>query len=153
MNRRIVLAAVSFLTVLTLGAQPAFAQAHAGVRAGVSVDPDQFFFGGHVETSPIASHVTFRPNAEIGIGDHVTLIALNFEGAYWFQNKRSSPWALYAGGGPAVNIYKVEGFGSDAAAGFNFLVGAQKSTGLFTEFKIGVGDSPTLKFTVGYSFK
>ena len=34
-------------------ARPASAQARAGVRVGASVNPDQFYFGGHVETPPI----------------------------------------------------------------------------------------------------
>ena len=38
--------------LLTTAAVPAFAQAHAGIRAGVSGSPDQFFFGGHIESRP-----------------------------------------------------------------------------------------------------
>ena len=53
-----------------------------GVRAGASADPDQFYAGGHFETSELAEHLRFRPNVEVGVGDHVTLVALNFEFTY-----------------------------------------------------------------------
>src|SRR5215204_4678957 len=91
------------MAVWCICAAPAVAQPHAGIRAGVSADPDQFFFGGHVETRPLIERLTFRPNAEIGIGDNATLVALNVEFAYWLTRNR--PWSVYVGAGPAVNIY------------------------------------------------
>ena len=50
-------------------AVPAYSQtqAQAGVRAGVSVDPDQFYFGGHIETTPLVDRLRFRPNVEVGV--------------------------------------------------------------------------------------
>jgi len=136
---------------VVLLASPAFAQAHAGVRAGVSSDPDQFFFGGHIETKPLIPKVTFRPNAEIGVGDNVTTIALNFEFVYSIPIERQ-PWRVYLGGGPAMNIYNFDG-DSDIRGGFNFVVGVQHDKGLFGEIKVGAIDSPSFKFAVGYAFK
>jgi hypothetical protein len=139
-------------------AAPAAAQIRPGVRAGVSGDPDQFFFGGHVETQPIIENLTFRPNVEIGLGDNVTLVALNIEFAYWIPI-RNSPWSLYAGGGPAANIYAFDepltgrADDSEIRGGFNILVGVQHQRGLFTELKVGAIDSPDIKFTVGYAFR
>jgi hypothetical protein len=134
--------------------QLAWAQAHAGLRAGVSGDPDQFYFGGHVETSPVAEHLTFRPNIEIGVGDNATLVSANFEFAYWLQMRKTHPWQVYVGAGPAMNFYSIHnGGGSDVRGGLNFLIGAQHRDGLFTEFKVGAIDSPSVKFTVGYAFK
>jgi hypothetical protein len=134
---------------------PAFAQAHAGVRVGVSADPDQFFFGGHVETRPLIEHLSFRPNVELGFGDDVTVIGLNFEFAYSIPMNRQ-PWRVYLGAGPAANIVSGSGRrddGDDVVPGFNILVGIQHTRGLFAELKIGAIDSPELKFTVGYAFK
>jgi len=150
------------LPVFLLGvllASPAFAQAHAGVRAGVSGDPTQFFFGGHIETSPLLEHFTFRPNAEIGVGDGTTLVAFNFEFAYQIPVK-GQPWHAYIGGGPALVIASgpapvnhSNGDNSSVGGGFNFLVGLQHKKGLFAEFKVGAIDSPSVKFAVGYAFK
>lgn len=121
-----------------------------GVQAGVSVDPDQFYFGGHIETSPLVERVRFRPNVDIGIGEDLTLVAFNFDFTYAFTSNR--PWNLYAGGGPAINWFDFDS-GSETEAGFNFLVGAKARNGLFFEMKIGVMDSPNLKFGVGYTFR
>jgi hypothetical protein len=136
-------------------AQPAAAQdLQYGVRAGVSVDPDQFYFGGHVQTEPLIDRLHFRPNVEIGVGDHTTLIGFNVEFAYFFRTR--SPWQMYAGGGPALNVIHVDLDSDDdtrSEAGLNVLVGVQHSKGLFFEFKVGAFDSPEFKFGVGYSWK
>jgi hypothetical protein len=158
MTRRLrpIFPVLSFLTLVVLLPLPVFAQAHAGVRVGVSADPDQFFFGGHIETRPIIDHLTFRPNVEIGVGDDVTLIGLNFEFAYWIPIQ-NQPWRLYLGGGPAANIVSRDSNGrgddDDVGGGFNILVGVQHTQKLFFELKVGLIDSPELKFTVGYVFK
>jgi hypothetical protein len=144
-----VLTAVAFAAALCLFASPAVAQ-DPGVRVGVSSDPDQFYFGGHLETAPLAERLRFRPNAEIGIGDDVTLVAFNFEFAYAFPSTR--PWNLYVGAGPALNLFDTNR-GSDARGGFNILVGAAHREGLFVEFKVGTIDSPDLKLGVGYAFR
>ncbi len=122
----------------------------AGVRAGVSVDPDQFYFGGHYETAPLVDRLRFRPNVEVGLGDDVTLVGLNVEFAYYFPTK--TPWQFYAGGGPALNIIDVND-NTDTEAGFNLIAGAQSREGLFVEFKIGLDSSPELKFGVGFTWR
>jgi hypothetical protein len=135
-------------------ANPAEAQQVApGAQAGVSLDPDQFYFGGHIETSPLIDRLRFRPSVDIGIGDGTT-VAGNFEFTYTRGGSRAGrPWSLYVGGGPAINWYNPDNGDSDAQAGFNFLVGAVNRAGLFFEMKVGVEGSPDLKFGVGYTFR
>jgi hypothetical protein len=145
MMKRLVVAA-SF--VLSLAA-PAAAQMSTGIRAGASVDPDQFYFGGHVETRELADNVTFRPNIEVGIGDDVTLVAFNFELAYKFQT--NSRWRPYVAAGPALNVYDSSD-DTDARGGFNIAIGAEHGGGLFGEVKFGLIDSPDFKFGVGFRF-
>jgi hypothetical protein len=134
------------------------AQAHVGVRAGVSGDPGQFVFGGHIETKPILTQMTFRPNIEVGVGDAGTLAAFNIEFAYWIPLDRK-PWRVYLGGGPALVIRSFRGDnpgdtgGSDAGGGLNFMAGIQHSKGLFGEVKVGLIDSPSVKVMVGYAFR
>jgi hypothetical protein len=129
------------------------ASAHAqsvGARAGVSVDPDQFYFGGHVETAPLIDRLRFRPNIEIGVGDDRTLVAFNFEFAYHFPSQGT--WNVYAGAGPALNLLRFRGE-TDAGGGLNLLMGVQHNRGLFAEFKVGTVDSPRVKFAVGYAVR
>jgi hypothetical protein len=139
------LGALFFLTV------PAAAQ-DAGIRGGLSVDPDQFYFGGHIETSPLIDRIHFRPNVEVGFGDDITLIGANMEFVYKFPNRRD--WGLYAGGGPALNVYMFDDVDdSETDAGLNLLFGVENSRGLFFEFKMGLIDSPDFKFGVGWTFR
>jgi hypothetical protein len=134
-----------------IAANPAEAQQMApGVQAGVSLDPDQFYFGGHIETSPLIERLRFRPSVDVGIGD-VTTVSGNFEFTYTFPGGR--PWNLYVGGGPTINWYDFDNGGSDTEAGFNCLGGVIYRAGLFFEVKVGVEGSPNMKFGVGYTFR
>lgn len=138
-----------------MAAAPAFAQSGGGgIRGGVSGDPDQFYFGAHLDTGPLVERLTFRPNVEIGLGDDLTTVAANFEFVYWFPLRRS-PWSIYAGAGPSLNVYRWDrgrDDETDTEPGFNVLLGIQHSRGLFTEFKLGLIDSPEIKFGLGFSF-
>jgi len=137
--------------VLLLAPGAAHAQGGFGLRTGVSVDPDQFFVGAHVDAGPLAGRLWFRPNLELGFGDNLTLLAVNAELAYWFRSQGA--WRAYAGGGPALNVYDSEGgSGSHTEAGLNFMLGVAHRGGFFVEAKLGVFDSPDLKLGFGYSF-
>jgi hypothetical protein len=137
------------VVLLSTGAGPASAQG-IGVRAGASGDPDQFYAGFHYETNELMDRLRFRPNIEIGVGDDVTLVALNIEFAYRFPLNKTQ-WSAYLGAGPALNIYRANN-DSELQGGFNILVGLAHRRGLFTELKVGLGDSPGVKFGVGYNF-
>lgn len=130
-------------------AAPAAAQTTAGLRAGASVDPDQFYFGGHIETPPLVDRLRFRPNVEVGIGSDVTTLAFNFELAYKFATGQA--WQPYIAGGPALIVYDGD---SDTSShgGFNIALGIEHSRGLFGEIKIGTIDSPDFKIGMGFRF-
>jgi hypothetical protein len=150
------LVAGAILFACVLFPAPAAAQAGgAGLRAGVSADPDQFVFGGHFDTGRLAGDLSFRPNLEVGVGDNLTTVTGNFEFVWWIP-LRGSAASVYAGGGPAINFYRWDDgddSDTDTEPGFNLLVGLGHRSGLFGEFKIGLIDSPELKFTVGYSWR
>ena len=132
------------------GAASAAAQT-AGVRAGVSGSPDQFYFGLHYETEPLIEEVRFKPNFEVGVGDNQTLVAINLEfvGKFPIQHE---PWSLYFGAGPALVVDKISGGDTDTGGGFNILLGIEHNKGLFTELKVGFVKSPSVKFGIGYIF-
>jgi hypothetical protein len=152
-------AATLVLGVVLADPVPASAQGGIGVRAGVSADPEQFYVGLHYESGPLFDRLRFRPNAEAGFGDDLTLVALNAEFAYWLPVK-SAQWGVYVGGGPAMNVYifdhGVPGHGeddTDVEPGLNVLGGVQHRKGFFAEIKIGAIDSPQFKFAVGYAWR
>lgn len=164
LNRRVATRALAIVAIaafaLLFGATaPALAQQPGfGVRAGVSADPDQFYFGAHYDTGPLFERLSFRPNVEVGVGNDQTTVAGNFEFVYWWPIRRH-PWNIYAGGGPAVVFYDHgnpnhdEHGNSDVDPGFNILVGVAHHRGFFTEIKIGLIDSPEFKFGVGWAWK
>ncbi len=141
---------------LLAGSSPLLAQGGTGLRMGVSIDPDQIYFGGHFEAGPVMESLWVRPNLEVGIGDGITSIGLNFELAYWIPLESRS-WKTYIGAGPALNIYIVDtgvvGRDSNIEPGFNILMALAHRDGLFTELKLGALDSPDLKFGIGFTWR
>ena len=130
-------------------ASPALAQG-PGVRAGVSVDPDQFYVGGHFETEEIIDQLYLRPNLEVGFGDDVTTLALNIEAIYKIPLKNRRGTSFYAGGGPAIVVYDRDR-GSDTEGGLNLLAGLEFGS-FFFEVKGGLFDAPNMKVGIGYTF-
>ena len=134
-----------------------YAQGGVGFRGGASVDPDQFYFGGHLEVGPVVEQLWFRPNVEVGIGNDRTLVGINGELTYWFPLARRE-WDLYVGGGPAVNVIRfdedrVRGGDTEVEGGFNILLGLVHHGGFFGELKVGALNSPEVKLGVGYTFR
>jgi hypothetical protein len=151
MNRSTVIRFLSAFVFVAAFATTASAQQGPGARAGISVNPDQFYIGGHYDTGEIIDRLHLRPNVEIGFGDDVTTVAFNIEALYMTPLPRSR-WTFYAGGGPGVNVYDFDN-GSDTKAGVNVLAGLQHDNGLFFEVKGGLFDSPDLKVGVGYTWR
>ncbi len=152
------LAAALLLLAPAAGAEPDW-----GLRGGLTIDPDQVHVGAHVNAGEIFNDGYFRPNVEIGFGDHGTLIALNPELVYRFDRPSRSRWGFYIGGGLGINIYDWDDGprdyrdDTDTELGLNLLGGMsrmRRSGGdVFLELKLGVADSPEAKFTVGLSFE
>ena len=136
-----------------------------GPRVGLTVGPDQIHFGAHVDFGNFARHVRFQPNLELGLGDHVTLVAINLEAAYRFQS-RWDVWTPYLGGGLGLNFGDDDGGhgwrgrwwhdNSNTDIGLNILGGVEKGLRsgdrFFAEAKLGFAGSPNLKLTFGWTF-
>lgn len=129
-----------------------------GPRVGLSLNPDQFHFGAHMDFGNFARHVRFQPNVELGLGDHTKLIAVNAEAAYRFSSAWDV-WTPYLGGGVGANIKSVDFAGhttSHTDLGVNALGGVEKGLAngdrFFIEGKFSLNDSPDAKITVGWTF-
>lgn len=144
MSAVIVLAIVMLSLASTVRAQD------VGVRAGLSSEPDQFYFGAHLYTRPVLDRLRFRPNVEVGLGNDLTVTTANLEFVYPFPFTRS-PWRLLTGAGPALVVASHNGI-HHTGGGFNVLLGLEHRDGFFVEMKIGAADSPDLKFGVGYTW-
>lgn len=132
-----------------------------GPRAGFSSDPDQIFFGAHLDYGDIVPGLGFRPNATIGFGNDVTIVSINpdiayrllVEGAGWF----------YFGGLLAFQYmnYDVpdryddkDVDDSDTELGLHILGGLElQSKPVLLELNIGLDEAPDLKAAIGYTFR
>lgn len=134
-----------------------------GPRAGFTIDPDQFTFGGQFETSPFVPALSFVPSVEVGVGDDWTVVALNADFHYHFAIS-GSIWGPYVGGGLGVNVmhfdyetpwFRVEG--DDTEVGANLILGVTVPTRtgsrFFTEARFGLGDIPETKLMAGWNFR
>ena len=131
-----------------------------GPRVGITMDPDQFHFGAHVDFGNFAEHVRFQPNVEVGIGDDLLLVALNAEAAYRFAS-RWDVWTPYLGGGFGLIFVSLDNApegvdNSDTEFGVSVLGGIEKGLAnghrFFLEGKIGLADAPDFKATAGWTF-
>ncbi len=127
-----------------------------GPRVGLTIDPDQVHFGAHLDFGNFARRVRFQPNIEVGVGNDLTVVALNAEASYRFRDKWDV-WTPYLGGGVGANIMSRDGRGdSDTDVGLNALGGIERGLSdgdrFFTEVKLGLVDSPDVKLTVGWTF-
>ena len=122
-----------------------------GFQGGVTVDPEQAFFGTHFETGELFPNFRFRPGIDGGFGSDFTLAAINVEFLYHIA-VWAIGWSVYQGGGPAVVFLRLNDDTSMHAGSF-FTFGFAHENGFFTDFRIGNGNAPTLKFVVGYTFR
>lgn len=164
------LTVVPALVVLLLpaSAAPALAQGTQGirfdgwgVRFGLSADPDQAYGGVHFDLGEFAKDVRFRPTAELGFGDDVTLFQALAEVHYIFS--KVQVWKPYVGGGLGLAFADVDdddnGRDDDSDTEFSLAgVGGvetrlKSGNGFLLELKIGFGDNdPDAKFGVGWTF-
>jgi hypothetical protein len=151
MNKMMRTTILALTAMICVASGSAMAQAGFGIRAGVTAGPNQFHFGPHYVSDPFLGNLTFRPNLEIGVGDHTTTLAANVEFAYGFPISNSDV-SVYVGAGPALNAYW-HNSDTNSGGGLNLLVGVEHKKGLFGEIKVGAFDSPDFKFTVGYTFR
>jgi hypothetical protein len=121
-----------------------------GFQGGVTVDPEQAFIGTHFETGEIFRGLRFRPGIDGGFGGDYSTASINIEFLYHIEVGRS--WSLYQGGGPAV-MFRRQNDNRSTHAGTFITFGFAHENGFFTDFKLGTGAAPTLKFGVGYTVR
>ena len=144
--KRVVIAAIA----LAMLATPVLAGGF-GIRGGLSIDPDQVYFGGHYNVNDVADNLRIVPNVELGLGSDLTLWCLNGDVLYDFGN---SPWSV--GGELGLNIWKFDGWSSTSKLGLsavgNYRISLNSGDFLILEAKINLTSSPNWKFGVGYNF-
>jgi hypothetical protein len=146
------------LVVLALGVPPALANTSGGIRAGLSVNPDQFLFGGQLNFDPIGKNVYIVPSAELGLGDDLTTLSFNGDVQYRFHVSQGSSVRPYAGGGLSIWWFDPDGpGGSDTNVGVDVLggifFGEANGNPMFVDVKLDLTDElPDWKFVFGINF-
>lgn len=129
-----------------------------GPRVGLTINPDQVHFGGHIDFGDLAGNLMMLPNLEVGIGDNLTTIAPSFELDYRFRSDWGA-WTPYLGGGMGPVFYSAKHGGeSSSKLGIYLQFGIGKGSSgsesghFFLEGKLGLADAPDGKVTVGWTF-
>jgi len=126
-----------------------------GPRLGVSINPDQFHFGAHLDFGNFTQHVRFQPNIEVGVGDDLTLVTINAEAAYRFMS-RWDVWSPYLGGGFGANVKNYDNDDTETDVGVNLLGGIERGLShgdrFFIEAKFSLNDVPDAKVAIGWTF-
>jgi opacity protein-like surface antigen len=128
-----------------------------GIRGGLTVDPDQGHIGMHVNAGNFAPRVRFQPSFEIGFGSNRVVGMINIDAFYDFD---ASGWSPYLGGGLGVGIISRDRGRNDGdddvnvEAGVNLVGGFEwgEANKYLLEARVGIGDIPDFKLTVGLSF-
>jgi hypothetical protein len=144
---------LAFAVAILGGTSAARAQG-IGFEGGATITPNQGFIGTHFETGELMPGLRFRPGIDGGFGSGVSLASINIEFLYRITLK--SGWTLYQGGGPAIILLRqTSGSVHDTSvhAGSFITFGFAHDDGFFTEFKLGGGSSPDLRFGVGYTVR
>lgn len=160
--KRSVLASLLLLLVLAPAtALAARAQRSLGPEIGFSSDPSQVVFGAHLCFGGGASHLDFVPGVDVGLGDNVTLTALNGDFHYRFKVSGAT-WQPYAGAG--VSLYSAsyngpfgDAFGgSSTFGGGNLIVGADiptdRGSSFSVEARLALGDGPSFRLMGAWNF-
>ena len=154
---------IAVLTIGLLCSLTAFANARTpgfhgiGPRVGLTLNPDQVHFGGHIDFGDLAENLMMLPNVEIGFGDNFTTVAPSFELDYRFRSDWGA-WTPYLGGGVGPVFYSHEHGNSSSELGVYLQFGIGKGSSgsqsghFFIEGKLGLADAPDFKATVGWTF-
>lgn len=152
------------LLAVALLFMPAAAQAQAdigvrrvGIRGGLTVDPDQGHIGLHVNAGNFAPRVRFQPSFEIGFGSDRVVGMINIDAFYNFDQ---GGWSPYLGGGLGIGIISRDRGRNDGdddvnvEAGVNLVGGFEwgEANKYLLEARVGIGDIPDFKLTIGLSF-
>jgi hypothetical protein len=145
-------------------ADPGAHETRLAARFGATIDPDQFHLGLHVRLAELAPRFQIRPSLEIGFGSGQSTLLANIDGLYAVHGTRTT--LILVGGGVGMGTRWGDEIDSGGIYGAS-LVGALEwgaravphvsgargsQLRYLLELRIGLGDLPGLKATVGLQF-
>lgn len=128
-------------------------QSSVGFLGGVSIDPEQVFAGVFWESPQIGGRFSIRPGLDGGFGNDLRVATINIDFIARFPIG-NGPWSFVQGGGPVIAITKIPALEhTETSAGGSYIIGFAHDQGFFAEFRIGGGNTPSLKMGAGYRIK
>ena len=151
-----VVAALLLSSAVGAQTQPTISQSSQsaiGFQGGVSIDPEQGFVGVFWDSPPLGGRFSIRPGIDGGFGSDLRIATINIDFMARFPIGNSG-WSFVQGGGPVIAITKIPAIDvSDTSAGGSYIIGFGHDSGFFSEFRIGGGNTPSLKIGAGYQLK
>jgi hypothetical protein len=128
-----------------------------GLRVGYTSweSARQVHFGGQADLGEFIENLSFVPSVELGLGDNLTVVAINGDVRWAFTEMVGDPWGLYGGGSLGLIWTDWPDADANTDLGLSVLGGltrrfANGHDGLL-EVRLGLLDSPGCKVTFGYS--
>ena len=121
-----------------------------GVRAGFSMDPDQFVLGAHMETGRVLGPACLVPSVDLHVDDN-NLIMINVDARWYLLPIPDTGLEIYGGVGPALAIAD-----GDNEIGFTVTGGldipSSRGRRYAVETRFGFSDMPDLKLMFGITW-
>ncbi len=146
----VILAAGTLLASATLKDAAAGGRDALGIRAGVSLDPDQFVLGGQAEFGPVVGPAYLVPSLDFGFGDASTVAIANVDLRWYLLPLPETGVQFYGSAGPTLVLSPDTEFGFTLTAGMDVPMKGQRRYNL--ELRFGFGDAPDLKIMAGLIF-
>jgi hypothetical protein len=124
-----------------------------GFQGGASIDPEQGFVGVFWESPQIGGRFSLRPGIDGGFSEGLRIATINIDFIAKFPIGNTG-WNFVQGGGPVIAIWKLTDFNdTETTAGGSYIIGFSHDGGFLGEFRIGGGNTPSLKMTAGYALR
>jgi hypothetical protein len=144
----IICAAAAVLTASTIESH-ARGRDGLGMRAGMSMGPDQFLIGGQAELGPVLDASYLVPSLDFGFDDQTTVVA-NLDLRWYLLRLPETAIHFYGSAGPTMVLSPGTEVGLTLTAGVHIPMKHQRRYNM--ELRFGFGDVPDVKIVAALMF-
>ncbi len=120
-----------------------------GLRAGMSMGPDQFFVGAQAELGPVVGAAFLAPSLDFEFDDQ-TSVAANIDLRWYLLPLPETGIHIYGSAGPTIVLSPGTDVGLSLTAGVDIPMKSHRRYNV--EFRFGFGDIPDFKFAAALMF-
>ena len=145
----VICVAGAVLIASTIDARARGSRDGLGMRAGMSVGPDQFLIGAQGEFGPIVASSFLVPSLDFGLDDQTTFTA-NIDLRWYLLPLPETGIYFYGSAGPTVVLSPNTDIGLSLTAGVHIPMKNQRRYNM--ELRFGFGDIPDVKIVAALMF-